>query len=139
MTTVRERLAAGIEAAITAAARRPAVWGEDDCMMFIAAILGGAGLGDHAGPWRGRYRDEAGARAAMGWRGPAGVMADAARRSGWRRIGPGCAAPGDVGLVSSPAGMAGAIAWRAGWWVQRTAAGIAFHRAGGVRAAWRVV
>ena len=134
----RAKLRAALAAAQEKAARATVVWGEDDCLMWLANILYAAGPVDPGAPWRGRYASEAEAQRLMGWRGPAGVLLETARRMGWRRIDPGEARPGDLGLAPAASGLAGVMCAAPGWWCHRVADGLAFYRGHAVRAAWRV-
>lgn len=89
---------AGIDELVSAEMSRPFVWGECDCGHAVANVLATLGRGDPAAPWRGKWRDEAGALAVLG--GPIGEMMPViAARCGWPEIVPAEAAPGDVGLA----------------------------------------
>lgn len=83
--------------------------GEWDCLMAPAAwSLMATGV-DAGAPWRGRYRDEAGAEAMLSEAG--GMIALVGRRLealGWTRGRWRAARPGAIGVVRLARGMAGA-------------------------------
>lgn len=87
---------------IGAARARPFAWGTHDCCLWAADSVEAVTGTDPAARWRGTYRDEIGALRLV--RALGGLPAVAAL--GGVEIAPGLAAPGDVGLVTWPDGVA---------------------------------
>lgn len=104
-------------------------WGKSDCCLAPCDAWVELGFPDPAEPYRGRYSDEAGARAVMG-----GSVEDVAVREcarlGWREIDPAEARDADVGVVGNT------LAIRSdGWWRCKSPRGEVLMRR--VRRAWR--
>jgi len=88
---------------LSAAATRGFAWGRHDCMLFAADWAKALTGVDPAAGWRGTYLDETEARAVLSAAGgPEAQMHRALKRCGWRRIGAGPAAPGDIALAVPP-------------------------------------
>lgn len=99
----RSRLAAEISAANL----RPWAWGSHDCMMFAAGVVLAVTGEDLAGTYRGRYVDEAGARALVP--DVAAYVAQLAERQGWPEISPNQAQDGDLALLDHGIPIVGVI------------------------------
>lgn len=131
MPGIREKLNAFLDKA----ARRPFEWGVSDCVLEVTDWLDQSCGFDIAAEWRGRYHDEAGARALM----PDGL--EAAMRSEMARLGLRIAPQpqfGDVALVTV-AGQAkplAAILMPSGRWRMKTLTGICVTRDVTVVVAW---
>jgi hypothetical protein len=115
------------------AARTPFVWGELDCVTFLADwLVCATGLPDPAAQWRGRYANEPEAAAVCGRCGAPGVIARGARAAGLPRTRDPL--PGDIGVVVIGRAV-GAIRTPAGW-AARLSCGIAVARNPRVVASW---
>lgn len=135
---------AALTAFLRAQAGRRLVWGESDCLLTPADWLVRLGLPDPAAPWRGRYRDEAGAEAILAELGGLEALMRAALEPlathGVRRLGAEEPRPGDVAAVrvTGPRGPAAVGAIRSERrWAVRAARGMWFGRADAL-AVWRV-
>lgn len=125
-------------------ARRGFAWGQDDCALLVADWLWcAAGKKDPAVCWRGRYRTQEEADAAMGWGGVQKIVAREARALGLMRTFSPVA--GDIGVVAPSAVVSGigqcVAGIRAGdGWVMRSMNGLLRMTDLGVRvlAAWAV-
>lgn len=108
---------------------RPFEWGRSDCCLAVCDALADLGWPDPAEAYRGRYADEAGARAVM-----RGSVEDVAEREtarlGWPEIDPESALPGDVGVF----GRSLFIRTQAGW-MGKSTQGVVIKKT--VRKAWR--
>jgi len=108
---------------------RPFEWGESDCCLAPCDVWVAMGFDDPALPYRGRYSDEAGARAVMG-----GTVEDVAvrefQRLGWPEIAPGDARDADAGVIGNTLAI-----FAGGWWHCKSPQGELFVRR--VRRAWR--
>lgn len=107
----------------------PFVWGESDCCLAACNVWRDLGWPDPAEAYRGRYADEAGARAVMG-----GTVEDVARREfarlGWPEIDPAEARDWDAGVIGNTL----AVFW-GGWWHAKSEDGAVLKRR--ARKAWR--
>ena len=128
---------------LAALERRAWAWGEVDCTLAVADwVMAETGI-DPAEPWRGRYRDAAGAgrlaRAAGGY-----LAMVSGRMSGLGFAPTESPETGDVAVVRAPVSVGTRVrlreiaAVRLGtWWVTRSRRGIAAGQFT-VLAAWRV-
>lgn len=93
---------------IRAATERSIVWGEWDCLMFVAAWVQTRRSDDPAQPWRGRYRSEFGAaRMMLEQGGMVPLMALGLGAIGMQRTDD--PKRGDVAVVNGAEGETGAI------------------------------
>lgn len=97
--TKRQKLEAGVVAAMSGASERVMEWGKDDCALWCADVINEALGYDPAAHNRGRYTTRRGAARVLGKKGMLGAMRAAARRHKWKRINPAMARPGDIGLL----------------------------------------
>lgn len=108
-----------ILAAMDAAAARAAVWGKDDCVLWVADILAPVLGYDPVAAYRGRYKTKRGALRLLGRGGLSRALALIAAERSWRVTPPARANIGDVGLLLI-AGVPSIVICRAkGWFVAR--------------------
>lgn len=93
----------------------PIVYGRDDCLMALAAIVLAVTAKDTAAEYRGRYRTKAGAARVLGAAGVPGAMLKGAKALRYVRIAPETARPGALGVVKAAEGFAGVIYDGASW------------------------
>lgn len=137
-----------IEAAMLQWSQQPMQWGSDDCMLAVANIVRGIVGRDPARRFRNRYRTRIGALRMLGRGGTEKAARDSARALHWRRITPGEAAPGDVGLAMVMASdthgklrpvHAAMICRAKGWFVGRGERGFTALPSAKVEMAWAIV
>lgn len=137
---VRAKIARAIESAIDRDAAEAAVWGRDDCALWVANILRAGMPGDPGRDFRRKYRSRSGAYRVIGKRGIVGIVREQARRFRWRRIAePAKAEIGDIGVLKNPDGtQTVCLKYRGRFWVARGVVGTAFLPDEKVQLAWRV-
>jgi hypothetical protein len=87
---------------LSAAAARGFVWGEHDCMLFVADWAKRLTGQDPGAPWRGTYATQAEAEAILvRGGGPGPILHQALGAQGWHAITGGCA-HGDIAVVRVP-------------------------------------
>lgn len=122
-------------AAAEAAMLRPWAWGEADCCTAACSAFAALHGVDPMAPLRGRYADEAGARAAVAARGGWDVMtAGLAQAAGLTEIAPEAAPAGAIGLAVRAGERSLVLAVGDGLWAGKTLRGLALFRDGVVRA-----
>lgn len=136
--SARRRLAYRLEKAMRAAAGRPMRF--DGCALFQANVHRAALGVDPIAEWRKRYRTVRGLRRILGPRGLRGAMLKVARRNGWKRIKPGAARAGDIGLViaAGATGFAVVRKLHRNEWIGRTEMGYSVRVTADVVRAWNV-
>ena len=109
--------------------QRPFAWGVSDCCLAACNVWRDMGLPDPAAAYRGRYSDEAGARAVM-----RGTVEDVAVREfsrlGWLEIHPAEAEDFDAGVIGNSLAI-----YFGGWWCAKSQDGMILKKR--VRRAWR--
>lgn len=136
---IRRRLACHLERAMAAAVGTAMVWGRDDCALFHGGVELAARGYDPCAAFRGRYKTQRGARRVLGRGGLPAAMRSAARRHGWRRVAPGKARIGDLGLMALPDGAVAVVRLlHRGEWIGRNDFGWSMVPTDRVRVAWSV-
>lgn len=101
------------------ASAEPFVYGEWDCAMFLANWVRTVTGNDPAAGLRGAYSGEAGwKRLVLREGGLRALVGSLARAAGLVEIDPSSAMPGDVGVIATRLGQAGAIRVDNGWAVK---------------------
>lgn len=126
-----------IAAAVERACGEPVVWGETDCLMFPANIYRDVLGRDPAAPWRGRYKTRRGALRVMGRGGVVGTIETAAATMGWPEIEVAEARVGDLGVIATQLGPAGAV-FDGRFWVGHVELGFSAWARPLAHRAWRV-
>lgn len=142
---VRGRLEASLLSALDVVSVE-AVWGRDDCALWVASVIKDALGYDPADQWRGKYDSRDGANALVGKAGLPFAIKKVASQNGWKRIDPQSADTGDVGLTMVPTLIDGLIVMRPttficrcpGWFVARAERGYFAMQAHLIRVAWAV-
>jgi hypothetical protein len=123
------------------------VWGVDDCMLAVADVVRGLTGRDPARRFRGRYRTRRGAVRVLGRGGTLKAAIGSARALRWRRIAPGTAKPGDVGLAAltvknargrTVTAFAAMVCRAPGWFVGRNERGFTALPDSRVAFAWSI-
>lgn len=133
--TKAERFDMAIMAAIDRWCASPIVWGKDDCLMGLAAIVQQVEGIDLGALYRGRYRSQRGAIRVLGKGGVPGALARAARRLRWQRMVPVRCQSGALGVLMTPAGPAGIMRY-GDMWVGRVSDGLGLFPSDMIEKAW---
>jgi len=126
-----------IERAVDEACGREMVYGENDCVLWCAAVLMPFLGYDPVESFRDRYADPVTAQSLMGPLGLAREIGRVGQLRGWRRKSSDDAALGDLGVIRTDFGPACALFWRMDMWVGPLSRGFATVPRKSARFIWR--